>query len=208
MIRIISTTALRGLRSELEQTRGDLDAARTEAASATEAATEAAIRAEIAVEDLLTQLGQDHVEHIRAERIHTERIRQLTRERDEARERADVAAEMRADIDRIRADATDTERGESVRGAIAYNALRHIYTMARSRGLEPGGPWDLIALVLDLDAEDPSEPDAVQEVAAIYWRRCAACGMSKPAEAFKVSTVCPECRARVDAAVSGGEERR
>ncbi|MGY0062816.1 hypothetical protein ACWY4P_53830 (plasmid) [Streptomyces sp. LZ34] len=147
MYRIIRTVELRHLhrdRAELQELRVELNAARTEA----DTATDSAIRAEAVVEDLLRDLAQAHADRIQADR-----------ERNEARADAEITAEMRADLDRIRADAADTERGATVRAAIAHGALRHMYTEARRQGLKPGSPWDLLALVLDLDTEDQADSD-------------------------------------------------
>ncbi|MCC3654735.1 hypothetical protein LIX60_25375 [Streptomyces sp. S07_1.15] len=91
-------------------------------------------------------------------------IRRISRERDNARaelaaarERETDLAGVRADLDRLRTDAADPEAGASVRGAIALGVLRRLYLDGRSRGIEPGRPWDLLAAILRLDTDDDQE---------------------------------------------------
>ncbi|MEU1668549.1 hypothetical protein ABZ547_34205 [Streptomyces sparsogenes] len=139
MWRIVRTTTLQSLREEASVSEKAADLYSAEAEKSNALYREAAEH----FETTFKQLGQALADQLKAER-----------ERDEARAVADTVNQLRADLDRLRAEAADTERGASVRGALAYSALRRLYADARARGLQPGAPFDLLALVLDLDQEE------------------------------------------------------
>jgi hypothetical protein len=164
MIRVIRTETLRVLQAaagEIGRLQRSLD---EEAAKAVAARKDAG--------RFLDELGRERTAREQAEREREEQfegllavIRQVTAERDSARTAleagtegmAETIAEMHADLDRIRADAADPERGTAVKGAIALGALRHLYAQARSQGIEPGGAFDLLAVILGLGEEAPPQ---------------------------------------------------
>ena len=151
MLRIIRKTALDALhadRAALENTRTELDQAKTDAGTA----NDSAIRAENTAEDLLKQLGQAHADRIQAERD----ARQARLDREQGKAETDrQLAELREDLIKIRAAANDTENGDTVRGALAYNILRDLYADAWAQGLLPKRPFDVMAVVLGFETNQP-----------------------------------------------------
>lgn len=147
MIRVVRAETLRALQAAAAQVPG-LSAQVAELRVDAEVATGCAARAEVVAEERLRELARAHADRIAAER-----------ERDSVRAALEAGpgvvdqalAELRADLDRIRADAADPEEGSAVRGAIALGALRSLYACARRQGIASGGPFDLLAVVLDLD---------------------------------------------------------
>ncbi|MFC8408608.1 hypothetical protein ACFUG9_34345 [Streptomyces griseoincarnatus] len=172
MFRIVRTTTLDALRADsaaLPAVRQERDQAKTEAARA----TDSAVRAESVAEKQLRELARLHAENFQAERetrVQYEGLRtviqQVTEERDAARKERDQAereardelAEIRRDVDRLRAAAADPETGESMRHAIAYGVLRNLIDDARARGLELGRPFDLVAILLGFDQAGQESP--------------------------------------------------
>ncbi|MGW3910557.1 hypothetical protein ACWEBX_03380 [Streptomyces sp. NPDC005070] len=153
MIRIVSTRTLAALRAreaEAADLQHELDIANAKAGSA----NDAAIRAE----NLETQLRQSAQAH--ADRIQAERDRDAActgRDQVEAAARKELD-EICADVVRLR-DAADAASGGAVRGALAYRLLRDLYADAKARGLEPGRPFDLAAIVLGFDDALPAPTD-------------------------------------------------
>ena len=148
MLRLIRTVTLDTLRAdsaELATAREQLDHAKTEAATA----TDAAINAETAAEKILRDLAQAHADRIQAER-------DARQARDElVQAKADTAqqlTELGEDFAKLRDAAADTETGETIRGALAYNVLRDLYADAWAQGLLPKRPFDVLAAVLGFDA--------------------------------------------------------
>jgi hypothetical protein len=150
MFRIIRTETLRTLRratDERDAARAELAAARHDA----ELAKDSAIRAETTGENLLRDLAQAHADRIKAERAATAaRVALDGRDRTEA----ETMQQIRADLNQIRADAADPELGKTMKAAIAHGVLRRLYADAIESGIVPGRPWDILALVLDLGADD------------------------------------------------------
>lgn len=158
MFRTIRTETLRALRAdhaELREAREQLAAARQEA----ELLNDSAIRAENTAENLLCGLGQAH-----ADRIQAERERNKARLALDGRDRAEAEAlaGIRTDLDRLIADAADTERGPSVRGALALGAFRRLVAAARKKGELPPEMY-MLAVVLDL-ADDQADDVEVDDV--------------------------------------------
>lgn len=150
MIRFVRTATLDALhadRAALKEARAEAEQAKTEAALA----TDSAIRAETVAERQLRDLAQALAARFQAER-----------DRDTARDalnqhKADTEqqmAEIREDLAKLRAAAADTETGETVRAALAYNILRDLYADAWKEGLLPNRPFDLLAVVLNFDTAD------------------------------------------------------
>lgn len=149
MLRVIRKTVLDTLhndQAELAHVREELVSTKAELAIVTNSAT----RTEVVAQDLLKQTAQAHADRFQAER-----------DRDAARrERDQVEAAARRELDEIRRDvaqlrdaAADTETGQSMRAAIAYDVLRNLVDDARARGLELGRPFDLVAIVLGFDTD-------------------------------------------------------
>ncbi|MFE1576246.1 hypothetical protein [Streptomyces fradiae] len=163
IVRAAELDQLRDDQAELETVRADLAAARSEV----EIVTDSAIRADAVADDLLRRLARAHADTIAAEREMAQQfaglqavIRQVTAERDDARkavrqEYGDVIEQMRADLAQLRADASDTETGESMRAAIAYGVLGRMINEVRAQDekgeLRP--PFDVVALVLGFDTD-------------------------------------------------------
>ncbi|KOU99109.1 hypothetical protein [Streptomyces sp. XY533] len=167
LVRIAALAQLRADQAELESVRAQLH-------DVEQAALAAKVQAKAQAQDLLRQLGQALAGQVKTERERDEQfaglqavIRQVTAERDAARtavrqEYGDVVEEMRADLAQLRADAADTETGESMRAAIAYGVLGRMINEVRARSeegeLRP--PFDVVALVLGFTDEGPKEhPD-------------------------------------------------
>lgn len=155
VIRKATLDALRVDRVALERAREELAQASTQAATA----TDSAVRAETVAEDLLKQTAQAHADRIQAER---ERDQAVAHRQQDKTETDRQMAELREDLATIRAAAADTDNGETVRAALAYNLLRDLYADAWKEGLLPKRPFDLLAVVLNFETADqktaPLEP--------------------------------------------------
>jgi DNA repair exonuclease SbcCD ATPase subunit len=160
MFRIIRTTTLQALRDDVAEADQTASAYNAEAEKWHRLYTDEVQRADDA------EQAADHTAELRGEdREHYEQqIANLRTELVEARrsveDNSSVLAEMRADLDQIRAAAADPEHGESVRAAIAYGVLRDAYDDVRSRGevQRLGREWDLLSVVLGFDADRDSAP--------------------------------------------------
>ncbi|MFD5489490.1 hypothetical protein ACFWIV_28950 [Streptomyces virginiae] len=171
----------------------------------------------------LTDLARVRKEAGEADRIAGEGtqalVRQVTRERDAAREEAGAIGEVRADLARLRALAADPEDGGPVRGAIAYGVLRDLIGRARQERAEAGEasglprPFDVIALVLGFDTDEPDADAAAlvrEDTAAdcmkgtcschdrdkeadVGTRVCAACSAHRPYADFDHGPICRNC---------------
>ncbi|MGP3685253.1 hypothetical protein ACTVZO_11160 [Streptomyces sp. IBSNAI002] len=185
MIRIVTASthaALLADREELGRTRSTLDLATDARDRALTDLADARTTARTltgTIGSLRAELDQAREDTARAARRATDAetgtqalVRQLTKERDAAREEAGalsaesgVLADVRQDLIRLRDHAADPDNGNAVRGAIAYGVLRDLITRARQERAEAGEdtrlprPFDLVALVLGLDG-DQDDADA------------------------------------------------
>lgn len=159
MIRIIRTATLRSLKADAVATAE----VRQEAAdNASQAETWQARynEANTAYERSFKDLGRALAGRFQAERELNEAHAQRTQDKAATDQQL---AELREDLARLRAAAadTETETGESVRAALAYNILRDLYADAWREGLLPKRPFDLLAAVLDFKtAEQPTATPA------------------------------------------------
>lgn len=155
MIRIIRTATLHSLQADAAATAEAQQDAVTHAAEA-ETWQSRYNEANTAYERSFKDLGRALAGRFQAERELNESRAQ--REQDKAATDQQLA-ELREDLTRLRAAAADTETGESVRAALAYNILRDLYADAWREGLLPKRPFDLLAAVLDFKtAEQPAAP--------------------------------------------------
>ncbi|WP_405425596.1 hypothetical protein [Streptomyces erythrochromogenes] len=226
MIRIVTAATYAALladRDDLRRTRAALanaDRATTEAKATAddfkntaawlrkdaEAAADARDRA-------LTDLARVRKEAQEADRIAGEGtqaiVRQVTRERDTAREEAGALDDVRQDVLRLRDFAADPDNGHAVRGAIAYGVLRDLITRARQERAEAGEegglprPFDVVALVLGFDNDGQDDGDAaapVREDTAADCRNgtcsCHDRDRDRDKEADPGTRVCAACSAR------------
>lgn len=154
MLSIVRTATLASLRADreaLQTVRQDLDAARTEAATATAAAT----RTEALAQQQLRELAKAHADLIQAARD----IDAARRERDGAKaaareEAQEQLAQIRTEVERLRQDAADPAGGDSFRGMLAYRILQRVFEEARETGLQARPPFDLAAIVLGFPTAD------------------------------------------------------
>ncbi|MGW2582591.1 hypothetical protein ACWCYZ_14870 [Streptomyces virginiae] len=217
MFRILRTrthTALLADRDALAQARTDLDAAadaRDRALTDLTQTRKAAADQFGTVESLRAQLGEAReAAAAAAARRATDAedgtitlVRQVTRERDAAREEAGALDEVRQDLIRLRDHAANPEDGGPVRGAIAYGVLRDLIGRARQERTEAGEtgslprPFDVIAMVLGFDTAEPdADADApVREEADPGTRVCAACSSRRPHADFDHGAICRDCPA-------------
>lgn len=160
MLRIIRTStyaALLGGRDELDRIRNALDtitAARDRALTDVARARADAAKLTHRVASLGGELERAHEAAARAAR----RATAAETDRDTVRDQAGALDEVRADLLRLRDHAADDS---GVRGAIAYGVLRDLITRARQERDEAGEdgglprPFDVIAMVLDFDNDNP-----------------------------------------------------
>ncbi|MFE9793554.1 hypothetical protein ACFYRL_17650 [Streptomyces goshikiensis] len=187
MIRIVTASTYAALladRADLAQARTAVDAltdARDRALTDLSQTRKAAADQVGTVESLRVQLSEAREAAAAAARQVTAAeegtvalVKQVTRERDTAREEAGALDEVRQDLIRLRAHAANPEDGGPVRGAIAYGILRDLIGRARQERAEAGQdgglprPFDVIAMVLGFDTAEADEDAAapVREEAA------------------------------------------
>ncbi|MEV6679473.1 hypothetical protein AB0N09_21850 [Streptomyces erythrochromogenes] len=138
----------------------------------------------------LTDLARVRKEAEEADRIAGEGlqaiVRQITAERDTAREEAGAVDEVRADLARLRALAADPANGNAMRGALALGVLRDLIGRGRQERAAAGEstllarPLDVVALVLGFD-DDQDDADADAPVREDTAMNCMAGTCSCPA---------------------------
>ncbi|GAA1592601.1 hypothetical protein [Streptomyces globosus] len=155
MYRIVRTSTYTTLLAD----RAALGQARTDLATVTDARDQALTdlaKDRATGQSLLRQLAQAHADIIAADTGMQALVKQITAERDAAREEAGALADVRQDLARLRDHAADPANS-GVRGAIAYGVLRDLITRARHEQAQVGQdgslprPFDVVALVLGLD---------------------------------------------------------
>ncbi|WP_371592578.1 hypothetical protein [Streptomyces virginiae] len=197
MYRIVRTSthaALLADRDELTRTRNALTTAREE--------RDNAHTDRESIKDTVRSLTQQAVE---TESGFHAVIRQVTAERDAAREEAGALDEVRQDVARLRAFAADPANGNAVRGAVSYAVLQDLIRRARQEQAEAGQdgglprPLDLVALVLGYDDDGQADEDAAapvrEEAATAGTQVCAACSTRRPLADFDRGAICLGCPA-------------
>ncbi|MFD6911786.1 hypothetical protein [Streptomyces virginiae] len=214
MIRIVRTrthAALLADRDELIRTRAALANARQATADATATAEDHKATAEFrrkeaaaavdARDRALTDLAGARRQVTVAEEGTVALVKQVTRERDTAREEAGVLDDVRQDLLRLRDHAANPEDGGTVRGAIAYGVLRDLITRARTERAEAGQegglprPFDVIAMVLGFDTDEADEDAAAPVREEAPTRVCATCSARRPVQDFNHGAICRNCPA-------------
>ncbi|MER6789510.1 hypothetical protein ABT330_33675 [Streptomyces sp. NPDC000658] len=170
MFRIVRTTTLAALRAK-DADLADLQCELDIANAATGSANDAVIRMENLAETQLRQLAQAHADRSRPNA--TAGAARADRDKIEAETRSQLA-EIHADVARLQDAVADATTGDSVRGALAYRMLRDLYADAKARGLEPGRPFDLVAIVLGFDTGTPERrpcgcPDCMTAARRPTW---------------------------------------
>ncbi|MCX4525279.1 hypothetical protein OG982_06170 [Streptomyces sp. NBC_01551] len=167
-------------------------------------------------QSLLTQLGQARADVIAADTGMQALVKQITRERDDARAERDAArdaarqgmepglADVRADLIRLREHAAGPVNGNALRGALAYGVLRDLIGRVRQERAEAGEeahlprPLDVVALVLGLDdgqADEDAAAPVREEAAPAGTQVCAACSTRRPLADFDRGAICLGCPA-------------
>lgn len=162
MIRVVRTATLRELREDVAEADRVAEENNTEADKWNELYVAEVERADAAEEQLAEARAEVEVQF---EGLHAV-VRQVTGERDAARAELDLAAaELRRDLDRLRADAADPTTGTDVQARIALGVLRRLIREARN--VAPlGRPLDLVAVIIgEAPAEDTSTHPADGEQA-------------------------------------------
>lgn len=197
MFRIVRTADLAALREQAAKVDGlTADAVRLGMEATT--ATNSANRAEAVAGQQLRQLAQANADLVQAERDRDAARAELAEARKDAIEGyGEEVAGMRADLDRMLADAAHPETGDGFKAALAYRLLRGLYQQAKEQTTEQGGEivrlFAVSAHVLGFD-EPETPPVPVSQPGDPRWKTCVVCESAKPAEGFSLD-VCPECMA-------------